>query len=220
MPHSSWQQLSNINSEAAVTSSGGVTELVLSNSPDGFQELAMVKLQGLKRRPDIQIGYDDPLPAALLRLVSPSTLTWLDTSATYLASHISSEKDLLDQLPQLQQLRHCKLGYGCVHNTKAAGVLAVLRGLSQLTYLCLERGGLTAQQWPDALPRLRVLKVTRELPWQSANYRARVEMGTGCGLDHESCNMAFLAEDGKSMQELLQTLAAADPTKYEDTWWY
>jgi hypothetical protein len=78
------------------------------------------------------------------------------------------QDELLQQLPRLQQLQHCKLG--CFNDgaswRQPAAELTVLCGLGQLTYLGLERGGLAAKELaqllycqPDALPQLRVLEI-------------------------------------------------------------
>jgi hypothetical protein len=147
--------------------------------------------------------------------VSPCTLTRLDLSAAHVDSYI---RDAPALLRQLHHLRHCKLGY-CdgAWRLRAAGSsaaqLAAVRGLSSLTYLCMERDGLTAKDLArhlycraDVLPQLRVLEIN-VVTWSKPCFRACVWMGSGW--PNPQCNVKFEAEVGAVQWYYL--LAACQP---------
>jgi hypothetical protein len=175
-----------------------------------------VPLLGL-RRLDIAFQEKDELPTALLSVLSPCTLTRLELSAVSSHSYIWSPPGLVRQLPRLQQLQHCKLGYsnsspwswGAAGSTAAH--LAAVRGLSCLTYLCMERGGLTAKELarhlyckPDVLPQLRLLEIKRVVTWDPLDYKASMRMGPWSEV--ELCNVKFEAEVGAVQRYNLQSL--------------
>jgi hypothetical protein len=189
------------------------------------QAASPVPLLGL-RRLDIELLGGDELPTALLSIVSPCTLTRLDLSAANPNSYINDAPALLGQLPQLHQLQHCKLGYcrgtGNTWQLDAtssnAALLAAVRGLSSLTYLCLERGGLTAKELARhmyckadvttaVLPQLRVLEIKSVVTWSKPPYfEAWVKMGPfRCGLD--PCNVKYDAEVGAVQRQQLASLS-------------
>jgi hypothetical protein len=168
---------------------------------------------------NIEFMGEDEL-TALLKLISPCTLTRLDLSAAHLRSNISDVHTLLQQLPELQQLQHCKLGYcSCNGWEQGAAQLAAVRQLSNLTYLCLERGGLTAKALArhlyctaDALPELRVLEINKRLKWESPDMNAYVRMGPRYAPELDLCNVKYDAEVGAERQKQLANVVTDSRT--------
>lgn len=166
------------------------------------------------RRLDIQSGFDDMLPDALLQLVSPSTLTRLhlslnsdsaSSSCTVMARH----SEVLQQLPRLQQLQRCQLSCGYGSWQLPAAALTVLAGLSQLTHLCLEGEGLDARDLaltvrqlyhkrPDALPQLRELelKTCTRMPGVAGANDADETSVAACGVQRGGCGLRASGCDG------------------------
>jgi hypothetical protein len=167
------------------------------------------------RRLDIGFLGDDALPTALLHFVSPCTLTRLDLSAAHASSYIRDTPAMLRQLPRLQQLQHCKLGYNSEAWQPAASSaeqMAAVRGLSSLTYLCLERGYLTAKELArhlyckaGVLPQLRVLEIHRVVNWTKPSYTAFVTMGPQYGPGLDPGNAKYEAEVGPVRQKPRKT---------------